>query len=66
LPKSPNTLSQLQELQEEFNSDPEIQEAVELFASFVSELKSATSKLQRFNIILKFSGLAADSSSLSP
>jgi hypothetical protein len=66
LPMSQNPLSQLQALQAEFNSDPEIQEAVELFASFVSELKSARTKLERFNIILKFSGLAAVSTSASP
>jgi hypothetical protein len=66
LPTSQNPLSQLQALQFEFNSDPEIQEAVELFAALVSELKSASSKVERLRILIKFTGLEAGFSSASP
>jgi hypothetical protein len=54
LPESSNPLSQLREIQAEFAAIPDIQETIALFASLVTELKSARSQSERLTVLIKY------------
>lgn len=58
-----DTFSQIQNLQSELASIPDIKETIELFAKLVKDLKNAKSIPERLMVLVKYTGLTAQSSS---